>query len=154
MNNIHKHQKLRFHSMNSKVQEIQTSNKISDIMRSAGKGTPKLKLVQQSKDSKESSFVFEFAAQQTRDSCKDFIIQSRNHFKMQERVNATKSTSVDQGKITAEMRMKLKVLANNPELKQLWDELVKTGVVSDKEFWEVRKVIQYGWLTELFVSNF
>lgn len=113
-------------------------------MRST-KGTPKLKLVCQPKDpsSKELSFVFEFTTQQIRDSCKDFIIQSKNHFKMQERVNATKSTPVDQGKITAEMRMKLKLLANNPELKQLWDELVKTGIVSDREFWEVRKVFQF-----------
>ena len=43
----------------------------------------------------------------------------------------------------------LRELLDNPEVKQLYDNLVATGVMSDTEFWAQRKVTQFLALSQL-----
>lgn len=53
----------------------------------------------------------------------------------------TSTTSSVSSSSTTETKQRKQLLASNPELLLLHHELVSTGIISDAEFWEARKVV-------------
>jgi transcription initiation factor TFIIH subunit 1 len=73
--------------------------------------------------------VLEFDDLVQRDNCRTYITKTISSFRQQSK----------DLKISPEEKQQLEVLASNPELRQLYEALVKKDVITNEEFWSQHK---------------
>jgi hypothetical protein len=103
-------------------------SQIKDLMASAK--TPKLKvnLLPSQNETESIHYIFEFKDLATKDKCRNLIAKFLGEFKKQK-----------QEKSAPEIEKKIKLLSEKPELKKLFDDLVRGNILSEEDFWNNHK---------------